>query len=211
MSTAAGRAPGASLAADAGSEELRQEVLRLRERLATTEAALDSMRDRCDDVEETKAHLTRMAVASALLHDTDDETDSLHNLLDLLVNLIGTEQIAVWRLSADGDSLELRASQGISTEPWHRIPANQGLLGRAVTSGEIVVEEDPSEGCPTVGIPLLVGRRAVGVVAVFRLLPHRGRLGARDWDVFRMISQQAGFALCCSSGSWGGSRKAGDG
>lgn len=211
MSPAADQAPGGALAADADSEELRQEVLRLRERAAAAEAALDSLRERCDDVEEAKAHLTRMAVASALLHDSDDEADSLHNLLDLLVNLVGTEQIAVWRRSADGDSLELRASQGIPTERWHRIPADQGALGRAVASGEIVIDDDPGEGCPMVCVPLLVGRRAVGAVAVFRLLPHRGRLGPRDSDVFRMISQQAGFALCCSSGAWGGSGKVGDG
>jgi hypothetical protein len=209
MSMPAEKAPGAALAADVGSEELRQEVLRLRERVVAAEAALDTLRDRCDDAEEAKAHLTRMAVASALLHDSDEESESLHNLLDLLVNLIGTEQIGVWRLSAEG--LELRASQGITTERWHRVPDDQGPLGRAVARGEIVIEADPPDGGPTVCIPLLVGRRAVGVVAVFRLLPHRGRLGPRDADVFRMISQQAGFALCCSSGSWGGSRKVGDG
>jgi nitrate/nitrite-specific signal transduction histidine kinase len=210
VSVAGDRTPGAVRGSDGGSEDLLPEVRRLREQVDAAGAAINTLRDRCDELEESKAHLTRLAVASAQLHESDDEAETLRNLLDLMVNLVGTEQIAVWRLTADG-TLELRTSQGIDAEPWQRIPVDQSPLGKAVSSGEIVVEAEPRTGGPRVCVPLLVGRRAVGVAAVFRLLPHRGGLGPQDADVFRMISQQAGFALCCSDKSWGAGRKVGNG
>jgi hypothetical protein len=211
--------------ASMGGTDTRPDVVRLRELIDVAEGAIGTLRGRCDDAaaaistlrdrsedaEEAKAHLARLAVASARLHESDVEADSLRNLQDVLVNLIGTEQIAVWSLSADGRSLALRASQGIDSGPWKQVAVDQGLLGKAASSGEVVTEEQPGGGQPSVCIPLLVGRRLVGVVAVFRLLPHRGRLGRRDNDVFQLVSLQAGFALLCSGEPWGPARKVGDG
>lgn len=213
MTAAGDRTSGSVRAAAAGSEDLHPEVQRLRGLVDAAGAALNTLRDRCEELEESKAHLTRLAVASAQLHESDDEAEALRNLLDLLVNLIGTEQTAIWRLSSDGATLELRASQGIDAEPWQCVPVDQGSLGKAVSTGEIVVEGEgePCQGGPSVCVPLLVGRRVVGVVAVFRLLPHRGALRPQDADVFRMVSQQAGFALCCSGDAWGTGGKVSDG
>jgi hypothetical protein len=195
----------------AGNEDLHQEVSRLRELVDVAEAAISTLRNRCDDAEESKAHLARMAVASARLHESDDPAESLRNLQDVLVNLIGTEQIAVWSLSADGRTFDLRASLGIDAEPWRQVPVGNGMLGKTLASGEIVLQAQTDGGQPTACIPLLVGRRVVGVVAVFRLLPHRSGLGPQDDDVFRLVSQQAGYALCCSGEPWCGTRKVGDG
>jgi hypothetical protein len=211
VSSATDKSGESPSAAAAAAEQLRQEVQRLRAQVGAAEAAIRTLRDRCGELEESKAHLTRMAVASAQLHESADEGETLCNLLDLLVNLIGTEEMAIWRLSADGRALELRASQGIDAQRWNRIPVDEGPLGKAVSSGEIVVEAEPGKDGPSVGVPLLVGRRPVGVAAVFRLLPHRSTLGPQDADVFRMISQQAGFALCCADESWDPGRRLGNG
>lgn len=206
-------------------QEPHQEVQRLRELVDVAEAAIgtlrgrcddaaaaiSALRDRCDDAEESRAHLARLAVASARLHESDVEAECLQNLQDVLVNLIGTEQIAVWRLSTDGRSFELRACLGIEPERWQKVAAGDGLLGKAAASAEVVLAEPVREGGPSVCIPLLLGRHVVGMVAVFRLLPHRGQLGPKDDDVFRLVSEQAGFALCCSGEAWGPSRRASNG
>jgi hypothetical protein len=211
--------------ADARIEDLRQEVQRLRELVDVAEAAIGTMRarcdeaasavtalrDRCDDAEEAKAHLARMAVASARLHESAVEAESLRNLQDVLVNLIGTEEIAVWSLSSDGRAFELRASQGIDPESWQRVSVDDGLLGKAMARGEIVMADETGMTRPTVCVPLFIGRRIVGMVAVFRLLPHRGRLGPQDDDVFRLVSEQAAFALFCSGEPWAARREAGNG
>jgi len=212
-------------ASGAALEETHEEVQRLKELVDVAEAAIGTLRGRCDeaaaaisalrdrsdDAEESRAHLARLAVASARLHESDVEAECLQNLQDVLVNLIGTEQIAIWCPSADGRSFELRASLGIDPELWQKVAADEEMLGKAVASGEVVMVEPAREGRPTVYIPLLIGRQVVGMVAVFRLLPHRGRLGPKDDDVFRLVSKQAGFALRCSGEAWGPSRRASNG
>jgi hypothetical protein len=211
MSDVGDRSRTQSFAPAESGTELQEDVRRLRELLDVAESALATLRDRCEDAEEAKAHLARLAVAGAQLHDSCDEEDCLHNLQDVLLNLIGTEQIGVWNLSADGRSLELRASQGIKTDPWKNIAVGEGPLGQAVTTKEIVVPGESAAGEPTVCIPLLLGERVLGVVAVFRLLPHRSGLGPQDDDVFRLVRRQAAFALYCSGGPWSETGKVGDG
>ena len=191
-----------ALPPDAASDGLQVEGQRLRERLARAEATIESLRERCEDLEEDKAHLGRLCVASAQLHVSSAEADSLGNLQDVLVNLVGSEQIAIWTLARDGRTLELRASLGIDTGPWRSVTLGEGLVGKAATSGEIAVYGEAGPGQPTACAPLLLGERIVGAVAVFRPLPHRTGVGPQAQDVLRLVSRQAGFALCAAGVAW---------
>jgi hypothetical protein len=211
MSPGAERTGTRSYAPADDADKMQEEIGRLRELLEVAEAALGTLRDRCEDAEDGKAHLARLAVAGAQLHDSNDEGDCLDNLQDVLLNLIGTEEIAVWSVSADGQTLDLRASQGIDRERWRKVAVSEGPLGRAVTTREIVAPGETAAGAPTVCIPLLLGERVLGVVAVFRLLPHRSGLGPQDDDVFRLVRRQAAFALYCAGGPWQDAGKVGDG
>jgi hypothetical protein len=203
--------PAAVPLPDSEARDPSSELVRLRERLGVVEASITALQDRCEDLEEDRAHLGRLCVASVQLHETGSESDCLRNLQDVLVNLIGSEQIAVWCSSIDGRRLELRASQGIDIEPWRTVQVGEGTVGKAAATGEIVVAEAPSPGQPTVCIPLVLGRRTVGAVAVFRLLAHHSGFTPRDQDVFRLVSRQAGFVLCCAGGPWELARRVGDG
>ena len=210
MSSRADPHDGQPPAPTGATEELCLECKRLRELVAVAESAIEALRARCEDVEEDKAHLGRLCVASVQLHELGGgESDCLRNLQDLLVNLIGSEQIAIWSMTPDGRRLELRASHGIDAEPWRTLTVGEGTVGQAAATGEIGPVDADRPGQPRVCIPLLLGRRVAGVVAIFGLLPHRSGLTPRDQDVFRLISQQAAFALCCTGGPWSGRRAGG--
>ena len=197
-------------AATVAPQDPGQEVARLRELVTVAEAAIRSLQERCEDLEEYRAHLGRLCVAGAQLHESDEPAESLRNLQGVLVNLLGSEQIAIWSLSADGRCLELRASLGIEVAPWQIVKVGEGLVGKATANGEIMFGPTAA-GEPSLCIPLFLGRRVVGAVAVFRLLPHRGGFGPLDQDVFRLISRQAAFPLCCAGGPWRAARRAADG
>jgi hypothetical protein len=186
----------------ASTEDLQQEIQRLRELVGVAESAIQTLRDRCEDADEAKAHLARLSVASAQLHASTEPAQSLRNLQDVLVNLIGSQEIAIWSLAPDGRTLELRSSEGINPEPWQRVAVGEGPVGQAAASGEISKSGQAGAGQPTVVIPLRLGQRVVGVVALFRLLPHRSGLGPQDEDVFQLVAEQAAFALCCSGEPW---------
>lgn len=195
---------------EGATEDLSRECRQLRELVAVAESAIETLRARCEDLEEDKAHLGRLCVASVQLHEIGgSESDCLRNLQDLLVNLIGSEQIAVWSMSPDGCRLELRASHGIDAEPWRTVTVGEGVVGHAAATGEIGPVDTDRPGQPRACIPLLLGRRVAGVAAIFGLLPHRSGLAPRDQDVFRLISQQAAFALSCTGEPWCGRRAGG--
>ncbi len=198
-----GSNPHGSEAAPVAVGDADLQCERLRELLTVAEAAIATLRARCEDLEEDKAHLARLCVASVQLHELGScEADCLRSLQDVLINLVGSEQIAIWSASADGRRLELRASQGIDAEPWQTVTVGEGPVGKAAMSGEIARGSSDGAGQPTVCIPLLLGRRVVGVVAVFGLLAHRSGFTPRDQDIFRLLAQQAGLALCCAGGPW---------
>jgi hypothetical protein len=195
----------------AGVADAQAEIRQLRERLAGAQAALESLRNRCEDLEEDKAHLGRLCVASAQLHESASPAESLRALQDVLINLLGSEQIAIWSLRPDGRTLELRASQGIEAESWRTVVVGEGDVGKAAASGDIPVPGPAALGQPALCIPLKLGERVTGVVAVFRLLPHRSGFHPRDQEVFELIARQAAFSLHCSGDFCGCGGRAGDG
>lgn len=210
MSSGAGSHEDPQPALAASTEGLCLECKHLRELVTAAESTIQTLRARCEDLEEDKAHLGRLCVASVQLHELGGgESDCLRNLQDMVVNLIGSEQIAIWSIGPDGRHLGLRASHGIDPEPWRTVAVGEGNVGRAAATGEIGPVDTAGPGQPTVCIPLVLGRRVVGIVGIFGLLPHRSGLAPRDQDVFRLISQQAAFALCCAGGPWSGRRVGG--
>ena len=205
------RTGGVGGAPAVGVSETPGEIRRLREALARAEGAIKSLQERCEDLEEDKAHLGRWCVASAQLHESTAHAECLRNLQDVLVNLIGSEEIAVWSLSADRRTLELRASQGIDVDAWRRVTVGEGMVGKVAANGGLLAPGAAGVGQPTVCIPLKLGDQVVGVVAVFRLLPHRSRFRPRDHEVFGLVAKQAAFVLCCSDGPWRAGVRRGDG
>jgi GAF domain-containing protein len=72
------------------------------------------------------------------------------------------------------------------------------------TSGESQIEEkgDPSKGGPdrpAAVIPLVVDERVVGVIAIFSTLAQKTRFDAVDFELFRLLGQQAAAALVSAS------------
>ena len=186
----------------------RQEMQRLREKLARSEAAVVALGERCEDEEEIRAHLARLCVVSARLHDSEDPEEGLRSVEDVLVNLIGAAETAIFGLSPDGRTLVLRASQGIDPRWWERVAVGEGAVGRAAMGEETWTDEPGAmngvgPGQPTACLPLRMGGRVVGAIALFRLLPHRGRLSVHDREVLGVLSRQAGFVLCRGDARWG--------
>ena len=194
-----------------GAGETPGETRRLREALARAEATIQSLQERCEDLEDDKAQLGLLCVASAQLHASTAHDECLRNLQDVLVNLIGSEEIAIWSFSTDRHTLELRAGQGIDGDAWRNVTVGEGMVGKVAASGELLAPGPAGAGQPTVCIPLKLGDEVVGVVAVFRLLPHRSGFRPHDHEVFGLVAKQAAFALACSDELWRAGERTRDG
>ena len=147
------------------------------------------------------ANLASLYVAVTSVHGALDRPSVLTSVQDIVTNLIGSEEMAIFEIDAAHRRLTLLASFGIEAGRYQGISLGDGAIGRAAATGERLIRQDggslteDGDAALTACIPLKVAGRVVGVLAVFRLLPHKGRLDAIDLDLFDVLAAHAASAL----------------
>jgi predicted O-linked N-acetylglucosamine transferase (SPINDLY family) len=203
------------------AEKLRFEeaVVQLREELAAAGrryAALEQQLQEAEEeshrfsqdylhVEQQNQNLANLYVASYRLHGTVDRGELMLALQEIVANLVGSEEMGVFELSETGRTLRLVGSLGLDRERYRELPADRGLIGQALRSGQTYVGGlEPAEGRSegeehlTACIPLFVEERPLGVIAIFRLLSHKPEIEDIDRELFELLAAQASVALYCT-------------
>jgi nitrate/nitrite-specific signal transduction histidine kinase len=156
------------------------------------------------EIEQENSDLANLYVASYRLHGTLDRREVLDVIQEIVTNLVGCEEIAIFETDRDGAAVTLVHSCGIDPKAHDRVHFGQGLIGQAVDSGEAYVAVDggpattPPEAGLTACIPLKLGDRVTGAIALFRLLPQKAGLGALDRELLELLGTHAATALYCS-------------
>lgn len=171
---------------------------RLRARLSELEAENQRL---CDDfvaVQERSTELAQLYVALERIHGGTTRAETLAALQEIVVNVVGSEEVAI--LERSGDELVLAQSFGIDPEPLRRVRVGEGTLGRVAATGQPYLAGRDGAAAPgdedlSAVVPLLVGRDVVGVVAIYRLLGHKPRICESDEALFDLFSAHAGAAL----------------
>ena len=147
------------------------------------------------------ANLASLYVAVTSVHGALDRPSVLSSVQEIVTNLIGSEEMAIFETDSARGRLTLLASIGIEPGPYQEIGLGEGAIGRAAATGERVIRNEggslteDGDAALTACIPLKVAGRIVGVLAVFRLLPHKGSLDAIDIDLFDVLAAHAASAL----------------
>jgi GAF domain-containing protein len=176
---------------DAYVDDLQAENERLR-------TLVDSLKA---ESEAHVAHLASLYVAVTSMHGAVDRPTVLSSVQEIVTNLIGSEEMAIFETDAAHGRLTLLASLGIEPGPYQEVTIGEGAIGRAAATGERLIRQEggslveDGDAALTACIPLNVAGRVVGVLAVFRLLPHKGRLDAIDIDLFDVLAAHAASAL----------------
>jgi hypothetical protein len=170
---------------------------RLRARLAEIEAENQRMCDEYVAVQEKSTDLAQLYVALERIHGGLSRADTLSALQEIVINVVGSEELAIFERR--GDRLVLVQSFGIDPQPWRELRMNGGAVSRAAEGTLYVAGRGgkPAAGDEdlTACIPLRVGERVAGVIAIFRLLGHKPNLAETDEAVFELLSVHAGLAL----------------
>jgi nitrate/nitrite-specific signal transduction histidine kinase len=177
-------------------EEMQQQLKELEaahRRLVREHAAL----------ERENATLSHLQVASRLLHRSLDRKEVTTAIQEIIINLVGSEQVALFDYEGRSKRLTLISSFGIDAQAWASIPVGEGPIGDCIRTGEIQIlldeEADPAEGRPSVCVPLRLDQKVMGVLVLFKLLAHKTGLEEVDFALFDLLSQQAGVALVSTS------------
>jgi hypothetical protein len=176
----------------------------LQGQLADLKATSDAFSQRYLEVEQLNSNLANLYVASYRIHGSLDREDVLTTLREILINLIGTEEFAVYERDGSGALLQCATSFGLDPARIQAVRIGEGRLGAVISNGEtFIASHDPevtSTGQPvTACVPLRVGDQVVGAIVVYRLLSHKPALEAADMELFNLLATHGATALYCCS------------
>lgn len=176
----------------------------LRRRLEEIEKESRGFADRYLQIEEQNANLANLYVASYQLHVTFERQAVLAAIKEIVINFIGSEELAIYEMSHDRRELVLIDSFGVDTAPLRRVSIGFGLIGSVARSGEMYVissrtNQAATDPTVTAAIPLKVDGHIVGLLAIFRLLPQKDSLQPIDFELFDLLASHGATALFCTA------------
>jgi hypothetical protein len=183
----------------------RKDRLRIEERVAAIDAERRAYLERYLEVEAQNTNVSNLYVATLRLHSSIDHQDVLAAIHEIVINLVGSEELAVFETNAQGSSLILSSSHGIDRAAFEKIALGVGVIGSCAMSGRTYVagaSDHPRSGAETkltACVPLLVEGFVTGAVAIFGLLGHKPGLEPIDHELFALIGTHAATALYCTS------------
>ena len=156
------------------------------------------------NVEQQNANLANLYVASFRLHSSFERAEVIEAIKEIIINLIGSEEFAVFEFDEARSHLRLAGSFGIDEAPYRRMPAGRGIIGECVRTGEVFVAPQPATATDgadslTACIPLRAGGEVIGVVAIFRLLSQKSGVEQLDRELFNVLATHAAAALYCAT------------
>ena len=172
------------------------EVERLRTRFE--EIAVENRRfaEQYQHIEEHSSNLANLYVASYQLHTSVDRATVLNTIQEIVINLIGSEQLAIYQCNADAE-FELASYFGLEPTQLMKVVGGEYAVEKL---GEGHIFRDPAERQPlTACIHLLVENRVIGAIIVFSLLEHKAALQQIDYELFELLAVHASVALYCAT------------
>jgi nitrate/nitrite-specific signal transduction histidine kinase len=188
-------------------ERRQVEQQALEERMARAAAEGDRFAQQYRDLEAQNTNLANLYVASYQLHGTLDREEVLSIILQIVANLVGSEEVAIFEWDDAQRALRLAAATGLDRATYDTIPVGQGVIGKCTETGDtwVVGEDAPDrprsaeEASLSAVVPLKLDGRVSGAIALFRLLPQKSGIEALDRELFDLLATHAATALYCST------------
>lgn len=150
---------------------------------------------------------TRASVLYAALdrlHATLDCVAVVRAIEDIMMNIVGAEQLAIFEIASD-ESIRLVSSIGIENVPV-TIASGEGIVGKSIANGTTFTRQDQRRGdgvsweqALTACVALRLGKRPFGGIALFALAEQKAEFNATDFELFRVLETHAAVALRASS------------
>ena len=170
-----------------GTEELRLRVQQL------------SLREQ---IERNHFLLMRLNAANARLIQSLEGNDAFEALAEIIANLVGSEEIAVFDFHPTEQNFSLAWSSGVEAATLLPMLSGAGMVGRAVQQGLSQFRERqpetallPHEKNLTACVILKSSGETVGVIAIFGLLPQKNNLEWADFELLKFLETYGAVAI----------------
>ena len=198
--------------AESELDRIESERQKLAERIDQIEIESQDLLGQFQEIERQNSDLASLYVASYRLHETIQRNEVIAVIEEIVVNMIGSEELAIFELDEESGKLKLVDSLGIDPNDLERVTLNEnrieeaaGVLQEVVETGRrYVVGSDGERALAkdsglTACIPLVLDSHVIGAIAVFRLLDQKeSKLAPLDFELFDLLATHAAAALYCS-------------
>ncbi len=174
-------------AAPNGTKELRLRVHQL------------SLREQ---IERNHFLLLRLNAANARLIQSLEQGDAFEAIAEIIANLIGCEEVAMFDYHPGEQSFSLAWTSGVEAAAMQPFLCGAGMFGRAVEQGVSQYRERqpetsllPHEKTLTTCIILKSSGEIVGAVAMFGLLPQKSQLEWADFELVKFLETYGAVAI----------------
>jgi hypothetical protein len=206
--------------------DLERENRRLSERVASTSEDLETALSACIDIttrfarieaqsrqaleqqatmEQQNADLASLYVATQRLHATLQRDEVVGAIHEILVNLIGCEEFAIYDASPDGVVLSPVSWSGVDRDYVCALCLERGVVDDVASSGAaFMADELPRARGPRGELPisaciaLTLEGRLTGIIVLFRMLGQKARLEPVDRELIGLLATHAASALYLS-------------
>jgi hypothetical protein len=151
--------------------------------------------------EQQVSDLANLYVAVNSLHGATEPPRVIAALREIVANLVGSEEFALFETDARHGHIRLIATSGVASFRFEAVEIGSGIIGTVAETGRPYVcrqggsGQSGSDESITACLPLRIGTSVTGVLAIFHLLPHKGVLEDPDLDLFELLSAHVAPAL----------------
>jgi hypothetical protein len=178
--------------------EVLAQVVELEHRLKQLETENRSLSDLCNQLQQQNEAISNLYVAKHRLHASLDAAEVMRIVREILVELVGADEFGIYLLDPRTKLLRRVAAGGGKRHP-ETIPLGEGHLGRVGSVGKpFYFIDDASPRPPDVPlavIPLLGESDTIGVVSIWKLLPHKAGFTPVDHQLLELVTEHAPSAL----------------
>jgi hypothetical protein len=143
-----------------------------------------------------------LQVAQRRLADTAGREDTLEAIRDIVTNLLGSEEIALFTMDQRREVLSLLWSFGIPAARIRRLVAGTNPILQRVMDGKPYLggaranrqDGDPIDEFNAL-VPILLDGCTVAVLGIRNLLPQKAALDESDVELLSFLSTEAGKTL----------------
>lgn len=145
--------------------------------------------------------LERLNAASARLLQAIELGDVYEAIGEIIGNLVGCEEVAIFQHHSTEQTLSLVWSTGVEKETLQQFSLGAGLIGRATYEGTSQFRNrmpgmplPPHESKLTGCIPLKLDREVIGVIVILGLLPQKNGLEWADFELLKFLETYGAVA-----------------
>jgi len=184
-------------------EKLETEKNEILGRIKQVEAENVDFANRYVEIENENNMLANLYIASYQLHSTLDFKEVTQVILEIVINLIGSEEFSILLLDEKTNKLQAVASEGLQNSEIPTFELGEGIIGEMAKTGENYFI-DELEGYerdfhhPIVCIPLKIKEHVIGVIVIYKLLVQKEKFNDVDYELFTLLAGHAATAIFSS-------------